>query len=134
MERKTTIIIGTNEYDAELGTIHDTKLGREDHGIFAISVTIAFGGSFQGAGGFSLDVYVPELEHRMAAAAGAQVIIDTVDTVGADSWETLAGRDVFALRKQGGGSIIGLAHPTEERYMIYEDLLKNFTSSGALIL
>ena len=123
-----TIVIGDKTYVMELGMVEETMLGIEDHGIFSSWLHIDFGGTGQGAGGYSLDSPVSDEDGkhigRFGSAFGAQWIMDTLKVVGVDSWERVKGSKVYVLRKDEWSSIEGLAHwlKPETNYMIFADV------------
>lgn len=111
MERKTTIEIDDVTYHAELATIERTHLGYEDHGIFAIGMHFAGSGWGQGDG--------------LRGAAGpfaARYAAAVIDVLGCGTWEELPGRTVYVLRADTYGPIVGIAHPLENRSLIYGSL------------
>ena len=77
--------------EVELGRIHKTAPGFEDHGIFTFNLDIRFGGTGQGFGGICLggpytDYYIRRI----------------LEAVGVDSWEDLPGKVVWCRRKGTG--------------------------------
>lgn len=64
------------------GTIEQTFLGQEGHGIPSCMITIDLGGSAQGFGGYDLRVW------------GIKFIDRTLAVLGVDCWEHLVGKHV----------------------------------------
>lgn len=75
-----------------IARIESTFLGTEDHGIFTASVQLDYGGAGQGAG--MLDLRAHNAAFRFVAGV--------CRVVGVDSWEKVAGHQVFALIDEGG--------------------------------
>jgi hypothetical protein len=65
-----------------------TMLGYEDHGIFTFSITLDYGGSGQGAGGYC--IYSKGDDSKNGYAMG--IIPKILKTVGVNSWEQLKGK------------------------------------------
>lgn len=77
--------------------ITGTMLGYEDHGILTCMVSLDYGGSAQGFGGYGLDT--PEKKGgkpytRRGTAYGMEFIRQILETVGAQTWEGLIGKFV----------------------------------------
>lgn len=87
--------------ESRIAKITDTFLGREDHGIFTTMLSLDYGGSSQGAGGYALDEYTKPVERRVGTAQGLDFIIRTMDACGVDSWERIKGRTVIAIIDDG---------------------------------
>lgn len=77
--------------------IESTMLGYEDHGILTCWLTLSYGGSGQGFGGYALDEPVFEngdrskFKGRVGTAYGMQFVVGVMKAVGAESWENLKG-------------------------------------------
>jgi hypothetical protein len=87
----------------KIAKIVDTFLGFEDHGIFAVNLTMDYGGAGQGTGHYSIiNVAGPFLKGILGAC-------------GVDTWDRVKGRTVFALvEDEHNGFIRGLEPlPTE---------------------
>lgn len=74
----------------ELGRIDETTLGTEDHGLLSFWLTIDFGGTCQGFGGYAL-----------GGSFTGTVIEGILKAVGVQKWEQLKGRTVWVRRKDG---------------------------------
>ena len=85
--------------------ITETKLGREDHGIFTFMVFIEFYGSGCGVGGYALDYYNRETEKRVFSAKGLEAISKILEVVGVDNWEDLIG-SYIRIKDNGWGSTV----------------------------
>lgn len=97
-------------YSLELGRIERTMLGYEDHGIFTFMLSLDYGGSAQGAGGYGLDEYDKPTEDRIGTAYGLDLIIRILRVVGVDEWEQVKGKHIHAIRAESYGPIVGLAN------------------------
>ncbi|WP_162458263.1 hypothetical protein [Pseudactinotalea terrae] len=85
---------------AEPGKIVSTFLGFEDHGIFTAQLTVDYGGSGQGVGGYNLGG---------DTGFGAAFIKAVLRAAGVDAWEKLPGRVVrVLLEDEGWGRVVGL--------------------------
>jgi len=117
------IEIDDKSYTMRLAKITNTMLGYEDHGIFTAQLTLDYGGSGQGAGGYSLDQPTADKGDREGTGYGLDHIIKMLRVVGVDTWEKMNGRDVYALIEESWGTVHGLAnkfHPTQN-YFIFKD-------------
>lgn len=98
--------------------IAHTFLGREDHGIFTIVLTLDGGGWGQGAGGVSLDEPIRDSAGKFLGRVPTTLIgkhiIGIIDTLGVDQWEKVQGQHVRAERV--GGTIARIGHITENRW------------------
>lgn len=96
----TVVSIDGTDYSAELGTIEQVALNREDHGVFAISISFDFGGSRQGFGAYALDTYDPETGERSGSAEGMNAVIKMTEVLG--DLTKAKGRTCYVLRDAGG--------------------------------
>ena len=75
--------------------IVSVSLTRADHGCFSIWLTLDYGGSGQGFGGFALDgPYNNTLKRREANKALGYFVMRVLDVVDVDSWEKVAGNNI----------------------------------------
>ena len=94
--------------------ITSTTLGPEDHGIMTANLNLDYGGSMQGFGGYSLDVYDDKLKKRVPHIALAQFITRVMEVVGVEKWEDLKGK---VLRVKGEhGNIHAIGHYLEDKW------------------
>ena len=82
--------MSNDEYTREIARIESTMLGFEDHGILTCYLTLNFGNSMQGAGGYDL-----RPANGPCAAEWIERILKACDV---QRWELLKGRTVYALR------------------------------------
>lgn len=68
-----------------------TDLMIEDHGLLVADLTLDYGGSCQGFGGYRLD---REKNHTSANDFGAIYIRRLLETVGVQRWEDLVGKPI----------------------------------------
>ncbi len=119
----------------ELGIIEHTMLGIEDHGILSFMLTIDFGGTGQGFGGYALDKPLKENgEHkgRHGTEFGTEVILRILKSVGVETWEALKGKEIWA-RRDSGGMIIEIEAPAyreHEGAFNIKDLAKQYYPNG----
>lgn len=97
--------------EKRIAKVTDTFLGVEDHGILTAIIGLDYGGSHQGAGLYTFDVYnradswggkdrvlyAPMYDsERVGSAYGMEWIRRTLEAFNVDSWEQLVGRTIFA--------------------------------------
>lgn len=98
--------------ETRIAKITKTFLGYEDHGCMTAMLTLDYGGSAQGAGGYSLDKYDKGRKRRVGTAFGIEWIASTLKACGVDSWEKVQGCTVLA--DIADGRVVGLRPlPTE---------------------
>jgi hypothetical protein len=104
----------------KIAKIESTMLGYEDHGILTAYIHLDYGGSGQGAGGYSFDQWDAVTERRITHKCGMDFIAGVLRAAGVDRWEKLPGRTLYALideDAQGygwGGKVVGFRPlPTE---------------------
>jgi hypothetical protein len=76
--------------------ITGTKLGYEDHGILTFWLSLDYGGSGQGFGGYALDSYDKEKDCRKHSKYAGVCIEKILKVVGVDNWEDMKGKYVRA--------------------------------------
>jgi hypothetical protein len=90
--------------------IKSTTLGYEDHGILTCFLHLEQRGTNQGFGGYRLDA--PKGKDSIY---GTFWITRILETVGASSWEELAGKHV-RVAGEDYGSIEGIGHIIEDKW------------------
>lgn len=90
-------------YKRELAVIKSTKLGLE-RGLFTFWLSLDYGGSGQGTGGYSLDS--TQNGQRVAWTGSTPMLRAVLRVCGVQSWESVAGCTVYALKD--GGMVVGL--------------------------
>lgn len=100
-----------NEGQRQLGRVTGAELFIEDHGILTVYVTLEFGGSVQGFGGYCLDGYDAAKKRRVGTAAGCDYLLRLLVLFGVDRLEKTVGKSVYALRDGRSGPILGLQMP-----------------------
>lgn len=122
-------------YRRDIAKITSTMLGVEDHGILTVWLTVDYGGSGQGIGGYSLDGPTHDDDGkflgRVGSAFGMEFVARTMRACGVDKWEDLKGRTIYVLQDLpddesawGTSKVVGIENlPTErgERF-IFADL------------
>jgi hypothetical protein len=95
----------------ELGVISGTELGFE-HGILTFMLTLDFGGTRQGFGGWCLDDRKWHSQtDKIPGVTGAGAIALILKAVGVQSWEDLKGKQVWAYRNHGSERIVAIEAP-----------------------
>ena len=87
--------------------ITHTMLGVEDHGILTFWLTLDYGGSGQGAGGWVLDEYDKGLGRRVGTTLAADVVLALLKTLRVGKWEDLPGTHVRVRRTNTKVEAIG---------------------------
>jgi hypothetical protein len=118
----------STNYTEQIAKIRNVQLGWESHGIFTCQIDLDYGGSGQGAGGYSLDG--PRHDEngkflgRVGTAYGMEWIIRLMRACGVEDFAQVKGCTVIALREDGyGGMVYGIKPlPTEsgEPFMFNE--------------
>jgi len=97
--------------------IESTMLGIEDHGIMTFMITLDYGGSGQGYGGYAFDSYNKETKKRVGSAFGIEAIRSLLEAVGVTCWEDLEGKYVRVEREEGwSGKIYSVGHIVEPNW------------------
>lgn len=109
------------DYEKEIAQVEGTFLGVEDHGILTAIIYLDYGVGVQGAGMYTFDTYNRPREgdpyapmydsERVGTAYGAEWIRLVLKAFGAEKWEDLPGRNIYALKKKGDkwGPVLGFA-------------------------
>lgn len=128
MSRTITIAHNGTEYGGQIGTITETRLGYEGHGILTTSLLVEWKGGGVSAGGYCLDMPRDRESRdyeRIGTAYGLDFIIRTLATVGVESWEALKGREVIVLFEgpsAWGARAVGIASTTDDsRVFVFKD-------------
>ena len=136
MMEPARMTVNGKAYELRLGLIEKTMLGQEDHGIYTAYLYLDYGSSVQGAGGLFLDTNgddgandgTPYSKRRRGTAFGMDWIMRVIETVGAEDWEHLAGKRVYAMIPDGDYLVRGLANvkSPEFHYLIFDELTAEF--------
>ena len=81
--------------------IESTMLGIEDHGIMTCFLYLDYGGTCQGFGGYSLDVFDKNKDKRIGTAWGTEFVRRVLETIEVDSWEKLKGKHCRVVSDYG---------------------------------
>lgn len=111
---KIIVEIDGVEYRARLATIERTSLGYEGHGIMTAWLHLGGESWGQGAGGYGL-----------SGEALSVWVKATLKVVGAEQWEDLPNKRVFALYDMdsgGYGFIKGLKSADSDRVMLFDQV------------
>lgn len=126
MKRTTNIEYDGKTYTAEPMIIKSTYLGNgeDSRGILSTSLTCQGGSTGISVGGYALDAYDKEEKRRVGTAFGLDHVLEILRVVGVESWEKLVGQQVLVLFESGdgwGSTALGIAHPIEDRVLIFQD-------------
>jgi hypothetical protein len=108
--KPATVECDGKDYEMHLGTITDTFLGKEDHGIFTWVLTLEFGGSVQGAG-----------THALNDPAYLGTHIQKLLTFFGCPWDQLKNKRVYALKESHHGLVRGFMDEKQTRMVFFED-------------
>lgn len=98
------------DFEMDLGTITNTRLYREDHGIMTFVLDFDFGGTGQNAGSYNLNGYA---EFGMAVQA-------VIDFFGAyEGWEGIKGQKAYVLRTSSFSPVRGLMNTEQSQALIF---------------
>jgi hypothetical protein len=122
--------IDGKEYVAELATIEDTTLGYEDHGIGTAALHFSGPAWGQSNEARCLSEYDKVTQKQRGTAFGFDLVLRMIDVVGCRTWERLRGANVYVLREERFGSIVGIASTEFDRYLIFADHHKEFYGRG----
>lgn len=93
-------------------TIRNTMLGFEGHGILTAMITVDYGGSCQGFGGYRMDGGDDFL---------GKSIINVLNAVGVDSWESLKGKHVRIEKEDSwNGKIVRIGNFLEDKWFSFK--------------
>lgn len=128
----TTVTHQGKTYRAELVTIEQTSLGREDHGVFIASLQVGGSGWCTTLNQRSLDdppSHRASGAKRQATAYGLQTIIEIIETVRGEygRWEDLEGTRIFGLwptetTQNHGFECVGIASLDGDRVLIFDQV------------
>ena len=99
--------------------IERTFLGKEDHGILTLNLSLNYGdGSCQGFGGMTLDVYSKKEDRRIGHAYGTECLLRILEVVGVESWEELKGKNIRVETDSSSwdGKIIAIGNILSEKW------------------
>lgn len=101
-----------------IAKITSTSLGYEDHGILTAWLTLDYGGSGQGAGGYGLDDKADDGSYdRKPHPECGRWVAGVIGACGVEKWEDVKGRTIIAIRDGDGwgGGVVGIRPlPTEK--------------------
>ena len=103
--------------------IESTTLGpAAGNGIFSLYLTLNYGGSGQGFGGYALDKHNGQHSERSArygTAYGMEFIRRVLETVGVEKWEDLKGK--YVRVDMEFSKVHGIGHVIEEKWFYPEN-------------
>lgn len=102
--------------------ITNTMLGCEDHGILSAWLTLDYGGTGQGFGGYALDGKPKDRGERSPHAACGLWVKRILEVVGVGKWEDLKGQHVRV--RTNGGKVYAIGHLLEDKWFEPEVELK----------
>lgn len=103
--------------------IESTMLGEEDHGIFTCMLSLDFGGSGVGFGGYGLDDWNESLNRRVGTAYGLDCLKLILKTLDVSTWEKLPGTyiRVELTGPNLGAKILRIGHVLKDKWFSFED-------------
>lgn len=104
-------------YNTETGSITQTRLGRQDHGIFTLELRVGNHGTSRMLGGYAL----------ANTGFGMEQIKSILKVAGVQLWEELKGRTVLVVLDDDDRAI-GLAHTMDDEIYIFEEHAENWRS------
>ena len=127
------ITLNDTEYEMHVAKIESTSLGNGDRGIMIVWLHLDYGSSQQGAGGIVLDERTSDDSgncERAGTAYGLDFIMQVLAVTGADDWERVKGKTIYALKNVGDswGYVQGIAnlYDPERKNFVFEDHKKEF--------
>lgn len=91
--------------ELEYAEIKDARIFTEDHGIKTFYLTLAYeppdGCCHQGAGGYSLDRFVPRLGKRVMVKERMEIVKHVADFFDVKDWKQLKGKGCYAVHTNG---------------------------------
>lgn len=115
----------------ENARITRTKFGVEDHGILTATLSLDFGGSGAGWGGYALDSPVKDADgkflRREGTDWGCEFLHRIMQTVGVSSWEDLPGTHIRVRRESDlwGAKILAIGHIIKDNWFMPEEDLEH---------
>lgn len=94
--------------------ITSVSLGYEDHGCLTCWLSLDYGSTCQAFGGYTIDQYNTDTQHREGSKWGCEFIKRVIDTVGVRSWESLNGQHIRV--KIGACYIEAIGHIIEDKW------------------
>jgi len=115
-----------SESEIKNAVIESTMLGVEDRGIFSFSLTLNYGGSGQGAGGYVLDKPIKDKNgtfiKREATSLAGKLIMKILDVVGVEKWEDLKGQHIKV--RASWDSVYAIGNFLEDKWLDFEEFFK----------
>lgn len=95
-----------NEMQIVNAVIESATITKADHGLLSAWLTLNYGGSGQGFGGYSL--YLPKSfsHHSLNVNYAGHFIFRVLEIAGVDEWKDLVGKTIRVRRPAGFGGII----------------------------
>ena len=119
----------------KIARIDKAMLGYEDHGILTAMLTVDYGGSGQGVGGYVLDRFDRDTARRRGAEFGMEWIVRCMRACGVTEWSQIVGRTIFVLRESEdyNARVVGIRPlPFEDgEEFIFADLAREFEETNA---
>lgn len=101
--------------------ITGTMLGFEDHGIFTFMISLDYGGSGQGAGGYALDGWDEKTKSRKGWKFGIDFISRILAVVGVETWESLPGKSIRV--KSDFNKVLAIGNFLEENWLDFDEFM-----------
>jgi hypothetical protein len=86
--------------------IVDAKISADDRGCLSVWITVDYGGSMQGFGGYALYLPKSSRHHKLESVAG-HFIWRVMEVAGVSDWSSIGGKTIRVRGDHGGIEAIG---------------------------
>lgn len=105
-----------SEIDIKNARIESTMLGIEDHGILTCWISLDYGSSGQGFGGYPFDKPDKKTGKRVGLSQMGTYIRRILEILGVDTWEELPGKHIRVKTDGEYGKIIAIGHIIKDEW------------------
>ena len=115
-------------YEVKNAIIESVSLTKADHGLLSAWLTLDYGGSGQGFGGYSL--YLPKSfnHHSLNVNFAGHFIFRALEIAGVDEWSQLVGKTIRV--KASFSSVIAIGHIVRDDWFCPSEDFRPFTKKG----
>lgn len=103
--------------------IRSTFLGFEDHDCFTFSLMVDYDGVTQGAGGYRLDLPLPNSE-SVGRAKSCTLLMEILRVLGIKQWEHLPHTYIRIKKDNPNGRIIGIGNILEDKWLMFNEFFE----------